>query len=162
MDLNNLPELIAIVVSPLVAVLVTLWLNNRSQIRQDRIDIFKTLMMTRENNATMDYVKSVNSIDVVFHDRKAVREAWKNLYDSYHMSPPDLSKVQKNQTKLLEAIANDLGYKGQITWDHITSPYSPKWLNSERENEAKAKELQLMLLEATLQQQGKSKDEPQP
>lgn len=105
-----------------------------------------------------DYVKSVNSIDVVFHDREEVRNAWKNLYDSYHISPPDLSKVQKNQTKLLEAMANDLSYKRQITWEHIISPYSPKWLNSEREYEAKEKELKLMFLETTLQPQSKSKD----
>ncbi|MPY21288.1 DUF6680 family protein [Shewanella sp. YLB-07] len=161
MELNNLPELIAIVSSPLVAVLVTLWLNKKHQVRQDRLDIFKTLMMTRENNANMDYVKSVNSIDVVFYDRSKVREAWRNLYDAYHMSPPDLHKVQNSHTKLLEVMANELGYKDQITWEHITSSYSPKWLNNARENEAKAKELHLRLLETTLQQQVKAKDELQ-
>jgi hypothetical protein len=144
-------EILAILFSPVIAVLVTLWLNERAQKRKDRLEIFKTLMMTRENNANLDFVKAVNAIDVVFHDKSKVREAWSQLYESYHAKELDFKKVSNNHTKLLEAMASDLGYKDQITWEHITSSYSPNWLNNDRQNEAEYKTLQMTLMRTTVQ-----------
>ncbi|RYU62667.1 hypothetical protein ERW51_18740 [Aliivibrio finisterrensis] len=143
-------EIIAVLVSPIIAILISLWLTERLQKRRDRLDIFKTLMTTRENNLTLDFVKSVNAIDVVFHNRSSVREAWRELYNSYNTSDPDLKRISDNHTKLLEAMAKDLGYKDQITWEHITSSYTPNWLLSERRNEADFKLMQMELMRNTV------------
>ncbi|MGF1679679.1 hypothetical protein L4D78_00130 [Photobacterium minamisatsumaniensis] len=144
-------EIIAVLISPVIAVLVSLWVTERLQKRRDRLDIFKVLMMTRENNSTLDFVKSVNAIDVVFHDKLSVRKAWKELYNSYSEKDPDFKKIGDNHTKLLEAMAVDLGYKDQITWEHITSSYTPNWLLLDRQNEADFKQMQMQLMRNTVQ-----------
>jgi len=152
-------EILAILFSPLIAVLVTVWLNNREHKRKDRLEIFKTLMMCRENNSNMDFVRAVNSIDVVFHDVAPVREAWKNLNDAYHTNTPDFKKIQDNHTKLLEVMANELGYKDQITWETITSSYSPNWLNNSREQEQQYRDMQMELMKNTVQKSKESESQ---
>ena len=44
------------------------------------------------------------------------------------MTNPDqqhLRKIENAQYKLLEAMANSLGYKEKITWETIQNPYMP-------------------------------------
>lgn len=140
-------EVLAILFSPVIAVLVSLWLSDRwqkkNQKRRDRLEIFKTLMTVRDSNANMDFVKSVNSIDVVFHDCNEVRQAWRNLHTSYGKKPPVFREIQNGHTKLLEKMAVHLGYKDQITWEDITSSYTPYWLEEERLNQEEFKKWQM-------------------
>lgn len=149
-------EILAILFSPLIAVLVTVWLNNREHKRKDRLEIFKTLMTCRENNSNIDFVNAVNSIDVVFHDVTPVRDAWKTLNNAYHSNTPDFKKIQDSHTKLLEVMAHELGYKKQITWETITSSYSPNWLNQSREQEQEFKNMQMELIKSTVEKSKES------
>lgn len=124
-------NLIAIIVIPIVSVIVGQYLQNRAEKRKDKMQIFKTLMTSRVYGWTVESVHALNIIDVVFADDKAVREAWKDLYDKYSVSNPDqiqLKKIQDAQYKLLEAIAISLGYKDKITWETIQNPYIPDGL----------------------------------
>ena len=41
------------------------------------------------------------------------------------MSFHQLEKIKNAQYKLLEAMANSLGYKDKITWETIQNPYMP-------------------------------------
>jgi hypothetical protein len=118
-------------------------------------------MMCRESNSNMDFVRAVNSIDVVFHDIGSVRVAWKNLNDVYHTETPDYKKIQNNHTKLLEVMASELGYKDQITWETITSSYSPNWLNNGRDQEQEYKELQMELMKNTVKTSKKESEAQQ-
>ena len=64
----------------------------------------------------------------MFSDDKKVRAAWKDLNEKYHVTNPDqqqLKKIELAQYKLLDAIANALGYKNKITWETIQNPYMP-------------------------------------
>lgn len=153
--MDKIIDVIAVLISPIIAVLISLWVTEHLQKRRDRLDIFKVLMMTRENNCTLDFVKSVNAIDVVFHNRAKVRNAWKELYDSYNATDPDLQKIIDNHTNLLEVMANELGYKDQITWKNITNSYTPKWLLQERQNESDFKKMQLQLMLNTIKKPNK-------
>ena len=139
MNLNNILTLIAIVVIPILAVLVSQWLQNRSEKRKDKMQIFKILMTSRIYGWTPDMVNALNIIDIVFADDKNVRAAWKDLNDKYHISNPDqqhLKKIQDSQYKLLEEIANSLGYKNKITWETIQNPYFPQGLADQIEVKA--------------------------
>lgn len=125
MDVINV---IAIVVIPIVAVLIGQWLQNHSEKRKDKMQIFKVLMTSRIYGMTPESVNALNIIDIVFSDDKGVREAWKDLNDKYRVSNPDqqqLKKIENAQYKLLEEIANALGYKDKITWETIQNPYMP-------------------------------------
>lgn len=128
MECKDVLNLIAIIAIPIAAVLIGQWLQNRSEKRKDKMQIFKTLMTSRIYGWTPESVNALNIIDIVFANDKNVRAAWKDLNDKYHVSDPDqqhLKKIENAQYKLLEAIACSLGYKDKITWETIQNPYMP-------------------------------------
>ena len=121
-------NVIAIIAIPIVSVFVGQYLQNRSQHRKDKLDIFKTLMMNRVG-WSVESVHALNIIDVVFAKDRNVRSKWKDYYTLLCIQEPnDMQKqqIQTAQHKLLEAMANSLGYKEQITWETIQNPYIPK------------------------------------
>lgn len=129
MECKDILNLIAIVVIPLVAVLIGQYLQNRAEIRKDKMHIFKVLMTSRIYGWTVDSVHALNLIDVVFAKDKAVRAAWKELYEAYSSTEQSdlMANKRKNlMYKLLEEIANNIGYKKEITWETIQNPYIPQ------------------------------------
>ena len=85
MECKDILNLIAIVVIPIVAVVIGQHLQNRAEIRKDRMHIFKVLMTSRIYGWTQESVHCLNIIDIVFSDDKKVRNAWKDLFDKYHI-----------------------------------------------------------------------------
>lgn len=121
-------NIIALIVIPVIAVVIGQKLQVRSQKRNDKMQIFKTLMTSRIFGWTNESVQAMNLIDVVFADDKAVRKQWKTCFDKMCVENPtdtDLSKIKVEREKLLEAMAKSLGYKDIITWESIQNPYIP-------------------------------------
>lgn len=128
MTCADIINIVALIVVPIVAVLIGQHLQNRAQKRKDKMEIFKTLMIAR-NGWTVESVRALNVIDIIFVNDKKVRNAWRDLYDKYRVENPDnahLEKIRQAQYKLIEEIANSLGYKNKITWETIQNPYIPK------------------------------------
>ncbi len=120
-------NIIAVIVAPIVAVKVGQYLQDRTQTRKDKMDIFKTLMANRVGWSTAS-VYAMNVIDIVFTDDMSVRNCWKIYYEKLCIQNPDEMQQKQIQTahyKLLEAMATSLGYKDKITWETIQNPYIP-------------------------------------
>jgi hypothetical protein len=60
-------NIVAILVAPLVAVQVSLWLERRKERRRRQLETFRTLMATRASGLAPDHVKALNMIDVEFY-----------------------------------------------------------------------------------------------
>ena len=121
-------NMIAIIAIPIVAVFVGQFLQNKAEKRKDKMQIFQCLMTKRITGwAGLDAVNALNSIDIVFSDCEAVRKQWAVLLSKYRH---DITAQEqyREQCKLLELMANDLGYKDKITWDIIQNPYYPEGL----------------------------------
>ena len=149
MECKDILNLIAIVVIPIVAVLIGQHLQNRAEIRKDKMQIFKTLMTSRIYGWTQESVHCLNIIDIVFADDKIVRDAWKDLYDKYCVQNPDaaqLKKIQNAQYKLLETISKSLGYKDKVTWETIQNPYVPDGMIRQWQEQAKSQQAYNTLL----------------
>lgn len=128
MTLSEILNLIAIIIIPITAVIIGQYLQNRLQKRKDKMDVFRTLMASR-NGWTPERVYSLNIIDIVFANDKNVRKSWKEYFEKLCIENPsgnDLVMIQKAHYKLLETMANSLGYKDKITWETIQNPYIPK------------------------------------
>lgn len=139
MECKDILNLIALVVIPIVAVLIGHHLQNRAEIRKDKMHIFKVLMTSRIYGWTQESVHCLNIIDIVFSDDENVRNAWKDLYDKYCVQNPDetqLKKIQNAQYKLLDTIANSLGYKDKVTWETIQNPYIPEGMRRQQQEQA--------------------------
>ena len=122
-------NIIALILVPIVAVVVGQKLQNRDQKRNDKMQIFKTLMTSRIFGWTNESVQAMNLIDIVFADDKAVRKQWKVCFDKMCVQNPtetELFKIKTEREKLLETMAKSLGYKDIITWESIQNPYIPK------------------------------------
>ena len=149
MECKDILNLIAIIVIPIAAVLIGQHLQNRAEIRKDKMQIFKTLMTSRIYGWTPESVNCLNIIDIVFADDKTVREAWKDLYDKYCVQNPNeaqLKKIQNAQYKLLETMANSLGYKNKVTWETIQNPYVPDGMIKQWKEQAKSQQAYNALL----------------
>ena len=119
---------LAVIAIPIMSVVVAHHLQNRAEKRKDKLNVFKTLMMSR-TGWTVESVRALNIIDIVFADDKNVRARWKEYYDKLCVENPtetELKKIKTTQDKLLEAMAVSLGYKDKVTWETIQNPYIPK------------------------------------
>lgn len=74
MELKDILNLIAIFIIPVVAVIVGQHLQNRAEIRKDKMHIFKVLMTSRIYGWTQESAHCLNIIDIVFADDKKVRD----------------------------------------------------------------------------------------
>jgi len=134
MTLVEVINLIALVVGPLFAVIVGQKLQIRKEVREDKMKIFRTLMVSRAYPWTQNMVDALNMIDIVFVDDIPVRNAWKDLFDKYSVVNADeahIIKVKNAQYRLLESMANSLGYKNKIDWETIQNPYLPRGLQNQ-------------------------------
>lgn len=75
------PSLLAILLSPVVAVLVSLYIQHRKERKATKLWIFNTLIATRHAPMTDERVRALNMVDVVFHDAKRVRQLWHEYFD---------------------------------------------------------------------------------
>ena len=124
-------NILAIIIAPIASVLIGKELQDRAKRRQDKMDIFKTLMTSRVYGWTTASVYALNIIDIVFADDKQVRSQWKIYYDKLCVSNPseeDMKKIETEKFNLLEVMAVSLGYKDKITWETIQKPYIPQGL----------------------------------
>ena len=122
-------NIMALVLIPVLVVLMGQFLQDRAEKRKDKQRIFQTLMTARIYGWTKESVEAQNIIDIVFADDLNVRKAWKDLYDKLcvtNADPQHLEKIRRAQYKLLEEMANSLGYKDKITWETIQSVYVPQ------------------------------------
>lgn len=124
-------NLIAVLLIPVVAVIVGQYLQERAQKRKDKMQIFQCLMTRRITGwAALEAVNAINSIDIVFTDNKEIRNQL-NAWRSKCRKDEPREEQYREQCKLLELMANDLGYKDKITWDVIQNPYYPEGLDQQ-------------------------------
>ena len=67
----NIINIVAVLVAPIVAVWIGQKLQDRHDRRNDKIELFKTLMMAR-NGWNIESVRALNVLDVVFSDDENV------------------------------------------------------------------------------------------
>lgn len=150
MDMLSCLNIGAIIFAPVIAVFIGQKLQDRAKNRQDKMEIFKTLMTNRIYIWASASVYALNIIDVVFADDKKVRAQWKTYYDRLCVGKPteeDFKKIEIEKYKLLEVIAQSLGYKNKITWETIQNPYIPKGLVTFMEQQQQSQNDQLEIIE---------------
>ena len=132
----NIINLIALIVVPILAVIIGQKLQDRAQKRNDKIQIFKILMMSRIYGWTTESVQAMNLIEIVFADELCVENP----------TETELQKIKKEDEKLLETMAKSLGYKN-ITLATIQSPYIPKGMTEQRVQQQKYQNDQSVIME---------------
>ena len=77
--------IVAIILGPIIAVQLTRYLDDKKEIRERKLWVFKTLMATRNYTTSALHVEALNRIDLEFDKKdegeRKVIEAWKAYLD---------------------------------------------------------------------------------
>lgn len=150
-------NIIAVVSSPIIAVWVGQLLTARSKQREDKMNLFSTLMSNRMYNWSQDMVLAYNMIDIVFYDDKEVLDRWHELYNlfckTHALSDEELKIVSEARYRLLETMAKSLGYDKKYDWNFVRTLYIPVAMQQEIANQELFKQQQLEVLARMLSSQ---------
>ncbi|MCA3312367.1 MAG: hypothetical protein ING24_13160 [Roseomonas sp.] len=94
-----------------------------------KIQVFNSLMAHRAAFWVEESVRNLNLIDVVFHDSRAVRDAWADLFASFDKTKNFPEHVTNERFhKLLSVMASDLGLSKSLLPDDLRRIYYPEML----------------------------------
>jgi len=125
--------LIAILVSPAIAVGVSMarqnWYQNRQEELRRKKFIFASLMSTRHQGISDEIVRMLQLIDVEFHDKAEVRKLWKEyhgmLYNKGLDNQEGYDQRDKKRLELITEMAKVVGYGEEITPIDVDRVYRP-------------------------------------
>lgn len=145
-------NIVAIIISPIIAVSITWWYQNRKEKRDEKIRLFFKLFSHRKAfPPSPDLVEALNSIEVVFHDSKIVVDRWHEYYEMLRVQNPDTAHIARQNKKyldLLTDIAVNVGYLfRQTTIDDYF--YAPNYQLNQAQDEIKIRQELLRVLQKT-------------
>jgi hypothetical protein len=143
---------VAVLVGPIIAVLITRFNDNRREIKTRQLSILRSLLKTRQVRLDAEHVGALNLIELEFYGVDSIVHA----YSSYisHLSSIPVEAAQDNFYRvrvdlfsaLLHAIGNHLGYRfDKLDLDRRS--YSPIAWVDEQERARKNAALLTELLE---------------
>ncbi len=154
MTLTDILIILATALSPVIAVQVTRFLDDRNEERGRKLKVFKTLMATRAYNIAPAHVEALNSIDLEFSTKrpmeKAVLDVWQQYLD--HLGQTSMEAGAWNIRRvdllvdLLYAMGKCVGYdfnKTQIK----NGTYSPTAHGRIEDEQSRIRAMTLELLE---------------
>ena len=130
-------NVVAILLSPVIAVLITVYLQNRREKRNQKLWIFNTLIATRHSPIVDENVRALNMIDVAYHDSRGVRELWHEYFDMLGNeglnNPTGWGQRQKKNLEMITEMAKAIGYRTAITHLDVDRVYYPVGLGKQSE-----------------------------
>jgi hypothetical protein len=102
--------LLALLLGPVLAVVVSLWRERR----QEKHRLFQTLLVTRGSWLSVEHVRALNSISVVFFKYQGIQDRWQLLYDHFQRdtrTPGWNDRHGDLMAELLKEMARKLHYR---------------------------------------------------
>jgi hypothetical protein len=130
--------LLGIIVGPILAVLISLWIENRRRDRDQKLIILRLLLTTRHLVGDPNYSAAINLIPIEFAGNTEVQTAYRDFIEAAHAdtTPENAQKVAERtavkQTKLIFAIARSMRFKIAETDIQTTAYAAQGWI--ERDN----------------------------
>jgi hypothetical protein len=110
-------SVLATLLSPLIAIQVSQWLERKRARKAEQMRVFQTLMSTRAATLDPRHVEALNSIDVVFggavKGETVIRRQWKRYLDHLNTGPATEEWVRRGGELLvdmLDPMATYLGF----------------------------------------------------
>src|SRR3989304_256833 len=122
--------IIAVMLSPLIAVLISDRLEKMREKRRDKVQLFSTLMATRHLPFNFEAVRAQNMIDTVFYNCPDVTRLWREYFEmlSNQGLNNELGWKQRNKKNLemLQKMGAVLGYGNALSHLDIDRVYYPE------------------------------------
>lgn len=146
-------------ISGLMATIITIWWQRKSEIRRKKIKVFETLMSYRYMISAQESVTALNSIDVVFYNDKDVRKAYADFLNETGKRPEFNPNINDKHLKLLEVMSTALGLK-DIHWDQIKQCYYPVGLADKAREESLLRKMQIQSASEELSRKNEQQNVP--
>ncbi len=156
---NIILVIVTALISGLLATLVTIWWQSKTQIRKSKMKIFETLMAYRYMIVAEPSVHALNSIDVVFYKDENVRRAYTDFLNEAAKRPEMNPNTLDKHLKLLEEIAKALKLNN-IHWDDIKQSYCPNGLFEKIQEEQLLRKVQIETGVQALERQKNQQNTP--
>ncbi len=119
-------NIIAVILGPIVAVIITLWYQNRKEKRDTKHRAF-LLLMAHRRSSPPDFalVEVLNTLDVVFQDTPKITQLWHEYYDLLSSPNPNFQVQEHKYIDLVSEIASALGYS-KLKQTDIDKFYRPQ------------------------------------
>jgi hypothetical protein len=155
-------EISAILLGPLAAVLITVWLQRRQTKHDPRLAVLTTLVSLRHAVLSHDSVRALNLIDLVFHDDSAVRRLWHAYFDmlcNVGLNNP-LAGVErgKKHAEMITEMAKCIGLGASVTALDMQRVYNPVGLDEQQTRQLEIQQELLRVLRASSAVQMQPKD----
>ncbi len=119
----------ATLAGPVLAVLITRYVDDSRRVRERRLDVFRSLMTTRRAILAPDRVRALNLVEIEFYGVKPVEDAHQQVMAHINAPRPLPAgwddRQRKLMTKLLSEMAKVLGYDLQQL-DVLEGGYYPQ------------------------------------
>ncbi len=141
--------IIAIIISPVAAVLITLWYQNREKQRELKYNTFLTLIKYRElYPPSIEFISALNTIDFVFYKHPKVVQIWHEYFAIVsHAEPVNVETLNRKKLDLLSEMGKALGYR-DVKQTSIDEFYVARGHVAEREELASIKRELLIYLQS--------------
>ena len=103
MNISNWLTVLAILAAPIFALQIQKYIEDRKEVKERKMQIFRTLMATRANRLNLNHIEALNMIDIEFFKNEKVKEKWKLLLDNFVNYPQDPN--EKNYEPRLSSCA---------------------------------------------------------
>lgn len=151
--------IITALISGLLATLITIYWQKKSEKRKQQLKVFEVLMAYRYMIHAEESVKAINSIDVVFYDNKDVRKALEAFINETAKKSEFNPNVGDKYLKLLEEMAKALKLE-DIHWDNIKQSYYPNGLAQKIQDEDVLRKIQIQNAIDTAKKNEESQNTP--
>lgn len=146
--------ILAVLLGPVIAVRLTRFLDNQKEIRERKVNVFKTLMATRAYTVSWSHVEALNRIDLEFDAKnkkeRAVIDAWKEYLDLLGNSAIPMEQWGIKRVDLLVELLHKMAQVLDYDFDktHIkNSSYSPRVHGETDEEQSRLRRLLIEVLE---------------
>ena len=129
LKLTELVTLVGIIAGPIVAVLVTLWIEGSRRKKEQQVQTLRMLLSTRHLAADPAYSTAINLIPIEFNDCTKVMASWREYIRHVRVTPmPEGAAMHHQdtmakQTTLIFEMMREIGFELKET-DIQTSAYA--------------------------------------
>ena len=149
MEFKDIITTIALIAGPVIAVIITLWYQRRSDKRAAGERLFTALMAHRRSMPpTAEWASALNLIDVAYYDCSIVVKHWHSLFDILMTIPLNMQRYNHQYIELLSAMSVTLGYRS-IQQTDIDKFYAPQAHGDQAALNAELQKEFLRVLKAT-------------
>jgi hypothetical protein len=123
--ITDIVMILAVLVGPIIAVLITIWAQKRNDKRSAKLQLFIVLMGERKSiTISSARANALNSIDVIFSDNENVTSLWHQYYQLL-ARPESIEERGHTWLQLLSSMADDLGMS-KLTTIELDKFYTPQ------------------------------------